>query len=104
MWEISITAEGWQEISDQLHDPGQWTVKQLSEALSDDDMSRAEEENIPDPLAYAQLRKRTIYLKLPHDTLADQALTRVEENNTCDNGGYAYWIDREGYHKVHLYD
>jgi hypothetical protein len=39
---------------------------------------------------------------LPHDILADRAFELIEQNGTCDNGGFAYWIDREGFHKVHL--
>jgi hypothetical protein len=34
--------------------------------------------------------------------LVDRAFELIEENCTCDNGGFAYWIDREGYHKVVL--
>jgi len=28
----------------------------------------------------------------------------LEQTNTCENGGYAYWIDREGFHVVWLAD
>ena len=36
--------------------------------------------------------------------LVDRAFELVEQTDTSDNGGWAYWIDREGYHKVHLPD
>lgn len=39
---------------------------------------------------------------LPHVVLADRAYELIEQNNTCDNGGFGYWIDREGFHKVWL--
>jgi hypothetical protein len=39
---------------------------------------------------------------LPQEVLADRAYEMIEQNNTCDNGGFGYWIDREGYHKVWL--
>lgn len=39
---------------------------------------------------------------LPHDVLAERAFELIEQNNTCDNGGFVYWIDREGFHKVWL--
>ncbi len=41
---------------------------------------------------------------LPQEVLADRAFELIQQNNTCDNGGFAYWIDREGYHKVLLGD
>jgi hypothetical protein len=40
----------------------------------------------------------------PHDVLVDIAFKLVEENNTCDNGGYNYWIDKQGCHTVSLTD
>ena len=33
---------------------------------------------------------------LPQDILVDRAFELVEQTNTCENGGYGYWIDREG--------
>jgi hypothetical protein len=27
-----------------------------------------------------------------------------DQTDTCDNGGWAYWVDREGFRKVHLPD
>jgi hypothetical protein len=37
---------------------------------------------------------------LPHDILADRVFELIESNDTCDNGGFAYWIDREGFHSA----
>jgi hypothetical protein len=36
------------------------------------------------------------------DTLVDRAMKCIREVYTCDNGGWAMWIDYDGYHKVEL--
>lgn len=41
---------------------------------------------------------------LPHDVLVGRAFELLEANNTCENGGYGYWVDREGFHVVWLAD
>lgn len=100
-WEISITAEGWQEIYDALHSDA-FTEEQLRSALADDDYEAWEQdhdEGSEEP-NFDVLKAR--YANLYHDTLADLAYERVEQHNTCDNGGFAYWIDRQGYHTVNL--
>lgn len=37
---------------------------------------------------------------LAHDNLVDAAIESIEKNDTCDNGGFNFWIDREGIHTV----
>ena len=39
---------------------------------------------------------------MPHAVLVDRAFELVERTDTSDDGGWSYWIDREGYHKVQL--
>lgn len=108
-WEISISNEGWQEIRKELE---LWPRQRLINAISDDEYERVERivndnglddipANIP-AIASNSLRFRLAYDS--DDALVDQAINLIEENNTCDNGGYAYWIDREGAHKVTLPD
>lgn len=102
-WEISITREGWQEIRDQLDDPNQWPKDSLIKALVDDFVEAREEQG----KAYSERltkQKRKQLEKLPCDILADACFELIESNNACDNGGYGYWIDRQGYHKVWLSD
>lgn len=102
-WEISITAEGWQDIYDALHSD-KWNVNALSNALADDDFEDAEH-NSDNPIEPTQEywdKQKAKYSALPKDVLADEAYSRVERNNTCDNGAFNYWIDRQGYHKVEL--
>ncbi len=100
-WEISITNDGWSEIRIELD---KWAKKRLIQAISDNEFERIEHEEHAD-INYIQERIKpfTANLKrLYKDTLQDIAFGLIEENNTCDNGGFNYWIDREGYHKVTL--
>lgn len=108
-WEISITDEGWQDIRTELET---WSRERLINAICDDEYQRVERVvndnglddipvNIPS-IAAGNLRE--CLAGVDDDGLVDQAFNLIAENNTCDNGGYAYWIDREGFHKVTLTD
>lgn len=98
-WEISITAEGWQQIRNKLDDCDQAS---LVEAITDDTFERVYEHAGEHHAKRAADAERQRLEELPHDILADRAYELIEQNNTCDNGGFGYWIDREGYHKVWL--
>lgn len=97
-WEISISAEGWGEIYEEL---GNWSKDDLIDALVADDSADYEGGDI---LAFMENLSKDYHKYASHESLVDEAFSRVQENNTCDNGGYAYWIDKEGYHKVVLRD
>ena len=98
-WEISISAEGWSEIREQLDN---WSAESLVSAICDDKFEAVYDKAGQDHASRAADAERKRLERLPHDWLADRAFELIEQNNTCDNGGWAYWIDREGYHKVHL--
>lgn len=98
-WEISITAEGWQQIRDKLDD---WDRASLIAAIADDTFELVCEKAGEHHAQRAADAERQRIENLPHDALADRAYELVEENNLCDAGGYGCWIDREGYHKVWL--
>jgi hypothetical protein len=98
-WSISISAEGWQDIRDKLDD---WSREALIEAIVDDKFEIVYDKAGQELADRAANAERERLADLPHDILADRAFELIETNNTCDNGGWAYWIDREGYHKVHL--
>ena len=98
-WEISITTEGWQQIREKLDD---WSSEALIDAICDDKFEMVYEKADQEHAERAANAERERLKNLPHDLLADRAFELVEQNNTCDNGGFAYWIDREGYHKVRL--
>jgi hypothetical protein len=102
-WSISITAEGWSEIYEACHDLDK---RQLINAITDDYFEALEKQGFD----YNECNKRTLKLRYKLETyaaqecLADKAYELIEKNDTCDNGGYRYWIDREGYHAVYLTD
>lgn len=100
-WSISIIAEGWQEIREKLDD---WSSENLIDAIADDKFELVYDKAGMEHAERAANAERERLKNLPHDLLADRAFELVEQHNTCDNGGFAYWIDREGYHKVHLDD
>ena len=98
-WAISITVEGWQQIRDEL---AKWSKKRLINAIVDDKfeavLERAGHHHAEQAVAAERRRLR----RVPHDVLVDRAFELVEETDTCDNGGWAYWVDRKGHHKVRL--
>ena len=52
------------------------------------------------------LRKHRAYLgaDLDKEQLVEQCIDIMEENNTCENGGWEYWIDKEGFYTIILGD
>jgi hypothetical protein len=100
-WSISITAEGWQEIRDELE---KWPKKALITAIADDKFEAVLEKAGHHHAESAAAAERRRLKRLPHDVLVDLAVELVEQNDTCGNGGYGFWIDREGYHQVWLPD
>ncbi len=98
-WAISITAEGWQEIRYELE---RWGRRRLIAAITDDKFERVLEKGGQTHAERAATAERKRLKTVPHDVLVDRAFELVEQNDTCENGGYGYWIDREGFHKVWL--
>lgn len=100
-WEISISVEGWAEIREILE---QWDRDDLVAAIAEDKSEAVYARADSHHAERAAKAERERLQGLPHDVLVERAFELVEQNNTCDNGGWAYWIDREGYHKVELSD
>lgn len=96
-WEISISPDGWQTIRDELE---QWDKDDLIEAICDDRFEMVYEKVGYDHAQRAFDAERKRLESLPHDILVDRAFELVEVNCTCENGGFGYWIDREGFHVV----
>jgi len=101
-WSISITPEGWNDIRKALE---AWSVNELAAALGDYNYevwhgSFGRPANPRHRGAWSAKK----LARLPHDILVDACFEAVEDVNTCDSGGYYYWIDPEGYHKVELTD
>ncbi len=100
-WAINIAAEGRQQIRDEL---ATWSKKRLIAAIVDDKFEAVLEKGGQNHAEQAASAERRRLRRVPHDVLVDRAYELVEQTDTCDNGGWAYWIDREGLHKVHLPD
>jgi len=98
-WEISISPDGWTEIREKLDS---WSREDLIAAIADDKFELVYGKSDLHHAERAASAERIRLEDLPQDLLADRAFELIEQNNTSDNGGWAYWIDREGYHKVHL--
>lgn len=98
-WCISISAEGWAEIREQLET---WDRERLIAAITDDLFERVVERADERHAARAAGAERRRLEAVPHDLLVDRAYELVEQHGTSDPGGWAYWVDREGYHKVFL--
>ena len=98
-WEIGISAEGWSEIREKLEG---WSCEALIAAITDDKFEAVYAKADEHHAGRAAESERKRLERLPHDMLVDRAFDLIEQNGTCDNGGFAYWIDREGYHRVDL--
>ena len=98
-WEICISSEGWMEIRNKLED---WPRDQLIDAICDDKFEMVFEKAGMVHAERAAAAERKRLANLPHDILVDRAFELIESNGTCDTGGFGFWIDREGFHKVHL--
>ena len=102
-WEISMTAEGWRLVWEEL--TTKWTQEQLIQAIVDDEYESIEHivgRNLLDCIDW--LHHKAELGRLAHDILVNECMELIEEHNTCDNGGHAVWIDREGYHRVTIPD
>ena len=100
-WNISITAEGWEDIRLEL---GQWPTERLIEAL-DQAVWCAEYDRLHEQgelsedectMRADEAESDTQWLEFRHDELVDVAVRFIRENNTCDNGGNGYYVDSEG--------
>jgi hypothetical protein len=100
-WSISISAEGWADIRVALE---QWDRDALITAICDDKFEVVEAKGGQEHALRAAEAERRRLEQLTHDILVDRAYELIEQNGTSDNGGWAYRIDRQGYHRVHLCD
>ena len=92
-WPMSITPEGWADLYRACHAKG---IRFLAEAIACDRDQRDEsydfDEGVLDLLMFR------------HDVLANEAYQLIQENNSCDAGGWTYWIEKSGYYKIELPD
>jgi hypothetical protein len=99
-WSISISSEGWNDIYEACH---KMDRNELIDAIADDYF----EKNYLKGFIH-QFNNRffdyvyTLERYASQEALADLAFDLIQENDTCDNGGFEYWIDQDGYHTVSL--
>ena len=87
-WSISLSPEGWLLVSKAcLTKSKQWLFAAVNEA-------RRQTTQKP------HTKKR--YRLISQDELAEEAYQFIRQTNTCDNGGFKYWIDEEGYYKIEI--
>jgi hypothetical protein len=98
-WSISISPEGWSEIHEALET---WTEEALINAIADDKFEAVYKKADLNHATRAADAERKRLESVPHDLLVDLAYDLISQNDTSDNGGFSYWVDREGCHKVHL--
>ncbi len=97
VWEISHTAEAWANVRARLNT---WERDRLLNALVDVYLekhprilnSRKVDRHI------ARYRYRLSFASV--EALAGACVEAIEQHMTCDNGGFHFYIDREGYHLV----
>jgi len=94
-WEISHSQEAWDNARYNLT---KWDKERLINALVDDTYEAAEA-NEEDAESAADAR-RIALSDLPEDMLVEACMNSIAAHMTCDNGGFNFWIDREGYHTV----
>lgn len=94
-WEISHSPEAWDNARANLET---WDRDRLVEALTDDAFEAAES-NGSDGMEAADILRELIE-DHPTDILVDLCMEAISLHNTCDNGGFNFWIDREGFHTV----
>ncbi|WPV67513.1 hypothetical protein [Chitinophaga sp. LS1] len=85
-WSISITPEGWNEIYQACHaSEKQFLLQAINET--------ALRKGIPGMSDEAAK-------EVSQESLANLVFKIIQETNTCDNGGFSYWIDPGGIYKI----
>jgi len=99
-WEISISGDGWGEIYEKCH---RMRLAAMAKAIGDYNYEifhgTWDKKGNPHHKGAWNWRK---LMKYGRECLGNMIYDCIVETNTCDNGGYKYWIDPNGYHKVVL--
>ena len=96
-WEISHAPEAFDNARTNLT---AWSREKLIEAISDNAFEVSEQGDSPImPFTHAEQVKHNMESK-SQEELVEHCMELIRENGTCDNGGYNFYIDREGYHMV----
>jgi len=101
-WGHSFSPDVWPIVRANLEC---WATNDLIRAISDDIFehvyARANAYHARRAKAAEIGRLRDVAYRLGAiDWLVDRTMDLIEQTGLCDNGGWAVWIDREGYHTV----
>ena len=87
-WSISITPEGWNEIYEACHaSEKQFLLEAINETAAQKGIAGISVE---------------AGNEISQESLADLVFQIIHDTNTCDDGGFKYWIDPKGYYKITL--
>jgi hypothetical protein len=89
VWEHSYAPEAYDEAWEQLN---LWSVENLAKAYSEFSQTQHKV-----PFTVPELLET--YSK---DVLVDLCMQAIQTTRLCDNGGWAMWVDEEGFWKVYL--
>jgi len=103
-WGHSHTSEAYDNAR---HNLKGWSAERLIEAICDDHFEYLEattDLNI-DQISSSCDDMKTGLLNdwqrfKDHQVLEERAMKLVMNTGLCDNGGFHFWIDRQGYHQV----
>ena len=98
-WEISHTAEAWQNAQ---HNLFHMDRENLIAAITDDKFEYVEHVGSIENASRAANALRERIKELPQEALVDLALENIHEHMNCSNGGWEFYIDREGYWTVSI--
>lgn len=102
-WEHSYVPEAYDLARAELET---WTREALAEALAEYNYGKFHGDPPWRPgnphYRGGWTMETVLHPRLAHDILVDACMDAIMDVYTCDNGGWAMWIDFDGYHKVVL--
>ena len=114
-WEISHGPEAWGNAYMNLQNkPAEWLAEACATVAADRqqeldnafwdacwrrDVDDENINNVPD-WQWSYNRALDRLHDCPHHVLVDHAMQCIEINNTCDNGGFNFYIDNGGFYTV----
>lgn len=98
-WEISHTADAWENVRERLS-LKKW-IAPMRRALTIDDVAKWKTDD-DDPRYEAKVIREghAKYKAYSHQQLVEETMARIEDHRTCSNGGFEFYLDREGWYSV----
>ncbi len=98
-WEISHTREAWENVRERLS-LKKW-IAPMRKALVIDDVAKwkTDEDNRSPEFQVIKVAEAR-YKQFSHQQLVEETMARIEDHRTCSNGGFEFYLDREGWYSV----